>query len=77
MVNHIKHYPNIFCFKILRIQAMTESIELRKKQYQARGTEKGHTDVRRKITGTNLKIQNQQSPTINAGQMSYLTCSVS
>lgn len=56
---------------------MTESIELRKKQYQARGTEKGHTDVRRKITGTNLKIQNQRSPTINAGQMSYLTCSVS
>jgi len=61
--------------KIWRIQTMTESIKLRKKHYQERGTEKGHTDIRRKITGTNLKIQNQ-SPRINGGQMSHLACSI-
>ena len=54
---------------------MTESIKLRKKHYQERGTEKGHTDIRREITGTNLKIQ-IQSPRINGGQMSHLTCSI-
>lgn len=54
---------------------MTESIEPRKKHCREKGTEKGHTDIRREITGTNFKIQHQ-SPRINGGQMSHLTCSI-